>query len=74
MVKHKYIQTGNPADKHGLPYVTLSIFIRRMKSSQYKAGAHLSEVTSEVTSEERQPILNSSGNEEMMTGVAIKTK
>ena len=41
-----------------------------MKSSQYKAGAHLSE----VTSEERQLILNSSENEEMMTDVAIKTK
>ena len=45
-------------------------FIRRMKSSQYKAGVHLSE----VTSEERRLILNSSGNEEMMTGVAFKTK
>ena len=41
-----------------------------MKSSLYKAGAHLSE----VTSEERQLILNSSENEEVMTGVAIKTK
>ena len=57
MVK-TYIQTGNPADKHGLRYVMLSIFIRRIKSSQYKAGAHLSE----VTSEERQFILYSSEN------------
>ena len=63
------MQTNNPADEHGLPYVTLSIFIRRMKSSRYKAGAHLNE----VTSEERQLIFNSSENEEM-TGVAIKTK
>ena len=57
-LKHKHIQSGNLADKHGLPYVTLSIFMRRMKSRQYKAGAHLSE----VISDERQLILHSSKN------------
>ena len=59
MVKHKYIQTGNPANKLGLPYYAMGCFlyVRRMKSSQ--ARAHLSE----VTGEERQLILHSSENE-----------